>query len=366
MSDSPTSEERGQFSAGPPQGKFAPSGGSAVHAVTSVGATASQQRWGDWLALRQEAAIDPATPIVDPHHHLWDRGGHTYLPAQFAQDAAGHQLLASVYVECLSNYYDAGPRHLRAVGETGYVARLVQAAGIGIAAGILAYADLSLGDAVDEVLDAHAAVAQGRLRGVRYSTACDPDPAIHASYPTHPGMLREASVQAGARRLAKRGLVLDVWVYFHQLGDVAALARACPELTIVVDHAGGIVGLGGYAGRRDQVFTQWRAALQGLGALPNVMLKFGGLAMPLAGFAWRKLERPPTSEMLAQAWRPYFEACLEVFGTQRCMFESNFPVDRTGCTYTSLWNAFKRLAAPLASGERDAVLSGTARQVYGV
>lgn len=324
------------------------------------------QRWEEWLALRQEAAIDPATPIVDPHHHLWDRAGHTYLPAQFAQDAAGHHLVASVYVECLSHYRDAGPAHLRPVGETAYVARLVQAAGTGVAAGILAYADLSLGDAVDEVLDAHTAVAGGRLRGVRYSTACDPDPAIHVSYPSHPGMLREASVQAGARRLALRGLVLDVWVYFHQLGDVTALARACPELTIVVDHAGGIVGLGAYAGRRDEVFTRWRAALQALGTRPNVLLKFGGLAMPLAGFAWRKLDQPPSSEALAQAWRPYFETCLEVFGPQRCMFESNFPVDRTGCTYTSLWNAFKRLAAPLAQSQRQAMLSATARRVYGV
>ena len=340
--------------------------------VTSVGATAQQrqQRWDDWLALRQELVVDPATPIVDPHHHLWDRGGHTYLPAQFAQDAAGHQLLTSVYVECLSHYSDAGPAQLRPVGETAYVAGLVQDAGTGtgtgIAAGILAYADLSLGDAVDEVLDAHTAVAAGRLRGVRYTTACDADPAIHASYPTRPAMLLDAAVQAGARRLAMRGLVLDVWVYFHQLGDVAALAHACPELIIVVDHAGGPVGIGAYAGRRDAVFTQWRAALKTLGRLPNVVLKFGGLAMPLAGFGWRKLAQPPGSDALAQAWRPYFETCLEVFGAQRCMFESNFPVDRSGCSYTSLWNAFKRLAAPLAPIERQALLSATALKIYGL
>ena len=329
-----------------------------------------QQRWDDWLALSQEAALDPEIPIVDPHHHLWDRGGHTYLPAQFAQDAAGHRLLASVYVECLSHYYDAGPVPLRPAGETAYVAGWAranaQAGGAAVAAGILACADLSLGNAVDGVLDAHTAAADGRLRGVRYVTACDADPAIHASYPTRPGMLREASVQAGARRLALRGLVLDVWVYFHQLGDVGALARACPEMVIVVDHAGGPVGIGRCAGRRDVVFTQWCAALQALGTLPNVMLKFGGLAMPLAGFAWRQLERPPSSEALALAWRPYFETCLEVFGPQRCMFESNFPVDRAGCPYTSLWNAFKRLAAPLAPIERQALLSGTAQRVYGV
>ena len=328
-----------------------------------------QQRWEDWLALCQEVALDPAAPVVDPHHHLWDRGGHTYLPPQFAADAGGgHPVLSTVYVECRSQYLDAGPQPLRPAGETAYVAGLVDAApgqgDVVIAAAIVGFADLALGAAVDEVLDAHAQAGRGRFRGVRYSTACDSDPAIHASYPARPGMLREAQVQAGARCLARAGLSLDVWLYFHQLGDVAALARACPDLSIVVDHCGGPVGIGSYAGRRDEVFQAWRTALQMLGSLPNVSLKFGGLAMPLAGFAWRKLAQPPSSELLAEAWRPYFEVCLDVFGPQRCMFESNFPVDRSGCTYTSLWNAFKRLAAPLGIDAQRALLCGTARRVY--
>ena len=324
------------------------------------------RQWEHWLALREEAVIDPDTPIVDPHHHLWDRGGHTYLPAQFAQDAAGHHLIASAYVECRFRYHDSGPEHLRPVGETAFVAKQAAAFGHGIASAIVAFADLSLGDAVDAVLDAHADAAGGRLRGVRYSTAWDADPAIHAAYPTRAGMLREASVQAGARRLARRGLVFDAWGYFHQLGDVADLARACPDLTIVVNHAGGILGIGAYANQRDEVFTHWRTALQSLGPLPNVVLKFGGLAMPLAGFAWRRLPTPPGSEALATAWRPYFDTCLEVFGPARCMFESNFPVDRSGCSYTVLWNAFKRLSAALGDDERRALLSGTAQRIYAV
>ncbi len=322
------------------------------------------RQWEDWLALRQEAVIDPETAIVDPHHHLWDRGGHTYLPAQFAQDAASHHLLASAYVECLSQYRSSGAEHLRPVGETEFVAEQAAAFGQGIAAAIIAFADLSLGGVVDAVLDAHADAAGGRLRGVRYSTAWDADPAIHAAYPTRPGMLREPKVLAGASRLGRRGLVFDAWAYFHQLGDVAHLALACPELTVVVNHAGGVLGLGTYANQRDEIFMQWRTALQTLGPLPNVVLKFGGLAMPLAGFGWRKLPQPPSSSMLANAWRPYFETCLEVFGVQRCMFESNFPVDRSGCSYTVLWNAFKRLAAPLSSDERAALCAGTARRTY--
>jgi predicted TIM-barrel fold metal-dependent hydrolase len=330
------------------------------------------KRWEHWLALCQEQALDSDTPIVDPHHHLWDRGGHTYLPQQFAADArsGGHDLVSSVYVECLWQYFGSGPAHLRPVGETAYVAGLAQPArGAGeeaIAAGIVAYADLSLADAVDEVLDAHEQAGSGRLRGVRYSTAYDADPAIHSAYQTHPNLLRESAVQEGAKRLARRGLSIDVWLYFHQLGDALALARACPDLTIVVDHAGGPIGLGPYAGRRSEVFEQWRTTLQALGAHDNIHLKFGGLAMPLAGFDWRKLPRPPGSVALASAWQPYWDVCLEVFGPQRCMFESNFPVDRSGCTYTALWNAFKRLAAPLTVAERQAVLAGTAQRVYRV
>ena len=337
-------------------------------------AAARMGRWQAWLDLGQETALDPEAAIVDPHHHLWDRGGHTYLPAQFASESqlSGHRLLASVYVECLSQYLDSGPEALRPVGETMHVAALARAArqaqegarAPDIAAGLIAFADLSLGDGVDAVLDAHARHADGRLRGVRYSTAHDSDPAIHSAYPTRAGMLREAAVQAGAARLARRGLSLDVWVFFHQLGDVLALATACPDLSIVLDHAGGPIGLGAYAGQRPQVLQQWRAQLQALGRAPNVTLKFGGLAMPLAGFEWRKRPRPPDSQTLAEAWKPYWEICLEAFGPQRCMFESNFPVDRSGCTYGALWNAFQRLAAPLSPHERHQALAATAQRVY--
>ena len=333
-------------------------------------AVARQRAWDAWLALRQEDALDPDAPVIDPHHHLWDRGGHTYLPAEFAADvrASGHRVQSTVYVECLSQFRDSGPEHLRPVGETEFVAGLPglepHADGLAVAAGIIARADLALGEGVTEVLLAHQHAASGRLRGVRYASAFDPDPTIHLSYPTRAGMLREPVVQAGARCLARQGLSFDAWLFFHQLGDLQDLARACPDLQIVIDHCGAPIGIGPYADRRDEVFGQWREALRPLGALPNVHLKFGGLAMPVFGFGWRKRESPPDSELLAQAWRPYFEVCLETFGPGRCMFESNFPMDRTGCTYGSLWNAFKRLAAPLCADERALLLHGTARRVY--
>lgn len=331
-----------------------------------------QRAWDAWLALRHEDALDPEVPVTDPHHHLWDRGGHTYLPAQFAADVrtSGHRVLSTVYVECLSQFRVDGPQHLRPVGETEFVAGLPglepSPDGLAVAAGIVARADLALGEGVTEVLEAHGQAARGRLRGVRYASAFDPDPAIHLSYPTRAAMLREPLVQEGARCLARQGLSLDAWLFFHQLGELEALARACPDLQIVIDHCGAPIGIGPYANRREEVFGLWREALRPLGTLPNVQIKFGGLAMPVFGFGWRKQERPPDSEVLAQAWRPYFEVCLETFGPGRCMFESNFPMDRTGCTYGSLWNAFKRLAAPLAPDERALLLHGTARRVYGL
>ena len=325
-------------------------------------------RWEDWLRSSTEAPLDPQTPFVDAHHHLWDRAGHTYLPQQFEADATGHQLQASVYVECRSNYREEGPEALKPVGETQYVAALVankpaspQAA---LCAGIVGFADLSLGDEVEAVLQAHQAAGAGRFKGIRYATAWDADPTIHTAYPSHAGMLREPLVKAGARCLARCGLSLDTWAYFHQLDNVVALARACPDLMVVVDHVGGPLGIGVYADRRQEVFEQWRQALYAFKPLDNVAMKFGGLAMPLAGFAWRKHPTPPASHTLAAAWRPYFEVCLEVFGPARCMFESNFPVDRSGCTYNSLWNAFKTLAAPLSASERNALLQGTAQRVY--
>ena len=325
-------------------------------------------QWEVWLRSSTEEPLDPQAPIVDPHHHLWDRAGHTYLPQQFHTDASEHRLVASVYVECRSNYRTAGPEALKPVGETQYVAELVAGRPAtqqtALCAGIVGFADLSRGDEVEAVLQAHEEVGAGRFKGVRYATAWDADPTIHTAYPSHAGMLCDDRVQLGARCLARRGASLDTWVYFHQLNDVVALAYACPGLSIVVNHAGGPLGIGAYTDRRKEVFAQWLLAVKAFKSLDNVTMKFGGLAMPLAGFGWRKHPKPPASQTLAEAWRPYFEVCLEVFGPARCMFESNFPVDRTGCSYTSLWNAFKTLAHDLSAAERLLLLHGTAQRIY--
>lgn len=320
-------------------------------------------RWNAWLALQPEIAIEPELPIVDAHHHLWDRGGHRYLVPEFAAEAGGHRVEASVYVECLSNYDESATPALRPVGETAFVASLPEW-GARIAAGIVAAADLSLGEGVSHVLDAHERAGGAAFKGVRYVTAFDSSPDVRGMYPTRLGMLRERAVQRGAAMLADRGHTLDVWLYFHQLDDVVELAIACPGLVIVVDHCGGPIGIGPYAANRAEVFLQWREAIAAVSRCPNVVMKFGGLAMTLAGFGWRSQSTPPDSRALEAAWRPYFQECIERFGPQRCMFESNFPVDRTGCTYVGLWNAFKKLSSGLDAESRAALFGGTARRVY--
>ena len=337
--------------------------------------------WEQWLDLHHEDALLPELALVDPHHHLWDRGGHTYLPPELRADARGHRVEATVYVECLCGYRDTGPEPLRCVGETEFVMQQSAAPAPGgfqaspqrsaqheepvdIAAGIVGRADLALGDAVAAVLDAHLEAGGARFKGIRYVSAWDADPSVHTAYPTHAQMLREPQVQAGVRQLGRRSLVLDLWAYFHQLDDVAVLASACPDQVLVLDHFGGPIGIGPYAGQREQVFQRWRQAMRALGAVPNLYVKLGGLAMAVAGFGWRDRAVPPTSVELAQAWRPYVEVCLEAFGPQRCMFESNFPVDRTGCSYGVVWNAFKRLALALSASERSALCADTARRVY--
>lgn len=317
-----------------------------------------------------EIILDAEAPIIDCHHHLWDRKGQTYLSQQFLADVSGHNLISTVYVECLNSYRETGEARLRPIGETEFVIyesdlpRRNVLAAKGLCDGIVGFADLSLGLEVETVLAAHVHAGKGRFRGVRYATAYDPDPGIHSAYDTWPNMLNEPGIIEGARVLGRWNLSLDTWVYFHQIEEVAALADACPETRIILNHCGGPIGIASYKGRRAEVFAAWESSVKDLATRENVTLKFGGLAMALAGFAWHRMERPPTSEELADAWRPYFEACVATFGPSRMMFESNFPVDRTGCSYATLWNAFKRLSAGGSQSERKDLLARTAAKIY--
>jgi predicted TIM-barrel fold metal-dependent hydrolase len=326
----------------------------------------------DWLALHQEEIIDPARPIVDPHHHLWDRGGQRYLIDELAADiASGHNIVATVYVEARSMYRAGGPEALRPVGEVEFAvgaAAMSASGGYGnaaICAGVVGHVNLLLGEAAREVLEAEIAAGNGRFRGIRHSSPWDADPGVAGIYALRPkGLLLDPTFRKGFACLAPLGLSYDSWLFHPQIGELADLARAFPDTRIVLDHCGGPIGVGGYANRREEIFQEWKASIQDIARCPNVVVKLGGLAMCLLGYDFHQRPRPPSSEQAAAAWRPYIETCIEAFGPSRCMFESNFPPDKGQCSYQVIFNAFKRIAALYSETEKTALFSQTAAEVY--
>lgn len=321
----------------------------------------------EWLQRGQEQAIEPALPIVDAHHHFYDRPGWTYLHADYAADArSGHAVQASVYMQALTRYRADGPEALRPVGETAFVvASTAGALAPEVAKGIVGYADLRLGAGVAAVLDAHAQAGRGRFRGVRHLTTWDADGSLaNPLTAAPPGLLRDAAYRAGLAQLQAQGLSYDAWLFWPQLPELVEVAAAFPALPIIVDHCGGVVRIGAHAAHRDEVFARWKASMQALARFPNVHVKLGGLGMRINGFGFEQGDLPPTSEALAAAWKPWMLTCIEAFGAGRCMFESNFPVDKGTCSYPVLWNAFKRIATGMSKEDKAMLFAGTAARVY--
>jgi predicted TIM-barrel fold metal-dependent hydrolase len=326
----------------------------------------------DWLALYQEDVIDPARPIVDAHHHLWDRGGQRYMIEEIASDiASGHNVVATVYVDCRSMYRAGGPEAMRPVGEVEFangVAAMSASGGYGsaaVCAGIVGHANLLLGEAAAPVLEAEIAAGNGRFRGIRHASAWDADTNIGGTYSIRPkGLLLDPTFRKGFACLAPLGLSFDAWLFHPQIGELTDLARAFPDTQIVLDHCGGPIGVGSYANRRQEIFPVWQASIREIAKCPNVVVKLGGLAMRLLGYDFHERPRPPSSEEAATAWRPYIETCIEAFGPKRCMFESNFPPDKGQCSYQVIFNAFKRIAAPYSEAEKTALFQKTATEFY--
>jgi predicted TIM-barrel fold metal-dependent hydrolase len=324
-----------------------------------------------WLAkAAPEPILDPNLPIIDTHHHLWQRPDHRYLLHELLADMRqGHNVVATVFLQCHAMYRADGPDEMRPVGETEFVAGIAAMCASGgygparVGAGIVGYADLTLGERVEPVLEAQIRAGGGRFRGVRHSGNWDADPII-GNGASGPDIYRRDDFRAGLARLSALGLSLDAWVFFTQLRDVIDLARAFPATNIIIGHVGGVLGYGPYAGRRDEIFATWKASVTELAKSPNVTMKLGGMMMRAALYDYRAAERPITSEGLAGAWRPYIETCIELFGPNRCMFESNFPVEKMGIGWAGLWNAFKRIAAGASPDEKRALFHGTAQRVY--
>ena len=341
------------------------------------------------MPRQPEAVLEPELPIVDPHHHLWERPArdiasmsHDFeraiaessrylLPELLADMGSGHNVIATVFIECGSMYRSDGPTSMKPVGETAFVggvAAMSASGGYGPAracAGIVGHADLMLGAAVEDVLRAHLEVGGGKFRGIRHSVSHDPDTNVLGPLARRdPGVFGEAKFREGFAKLAPHGLSFDAWLLEPQLPELIDLARAFPVTTIVLDHVGTPLGIASYEGRREERFPEWKDSIGTLASLPNVVVKLGGLAMCFPNFPSFMSDPPASSEQLAGEWRPYIEACIQAFGPDRCMFESNFPVDIGACDYRTLWNAFKVLARGYSVEEKTAMFSGVAKRVY--
>ena len=320
-----------------------------------------------WLDSVFEDVVDPDAPIIDPHHHLWPVGGS--LPFGLAELEAdlgsGHNVVDTVFVECGAAYDRSTGDAFAPVGETTFVTGEAERSGRRVMGGIVAHADLRDAENLDAVLDAHDAAGRGRFRGIRHAGSH----ALHPEVLTIPGgapagLYADPAFRAGVARLGEWGLTYDTWHYHYQNRNFLELAQAVPGTAMVLDHFGTPLGVGPYESQREQIFQQWKSDIADIATCENVVAKIGGLAMPDNGFGWHTADRPPTSDEFIDAQGRYYLHTIEQFGPERCMFESNFPVDRFSLSYRTVWNAFKKLVADFSADERDAMLRGTAARVY--
>lgn len=324
-----------------------------------------------WLDLLHEEVIDSQREICDPHHHLWDHPLDAYLlPELLADIGQGHNVVSTVFVECGAMYNASVAPALAPVGETEFVNGIAAMSASGqygpsrICAGIVSYADLSLGDAVGEVLEAHI-VASPRFRGIRHAAGWDVSDAIKNSH-THPKehLLLNENFQRGFAQLEQRELSFDAWLYHPQIKELTELAQAFPKVTIILDHFGGPLGIGPYEGKGEEIFKQWQKDVAELALCSNVYAKLGGVVMPINGYGWHKQAMPPSSDEIVSATERYYDHAIGVFGARRCMFESNFPVDKRSCAYHVLWNAFKKMASKYSDADQQWLFHDTATKVY--
>lgn len=324
-----------------------------------------------WLDQVREEPLEPERPIIDPHHHLWrKRFGRDYLLPEFHGDTgSGHNIVKSVFMECRAFYLREGPEHLRPSGETKYIAELARQSDSGggtAVAGIVAHADLRLADTpmLGELLDLHGQICAGRLRGIRQSAAVDRTAPLFIDVQAPDGLYTDPRFRKGLRELAARNLVFDAWHYHHQMRDFIDLTQALPECTFVLDHFGTPLGTGPW--KLDEIYPKWRKDISELARCRNVNLKLGGLAMPDNGFGWHEAARPPDSDEFVAVQQHWYLHAIDCFGPGRCMFESNFPVDRLSIGYQVLWNGFKKMVADFSEAEKQALFHDTAARIYSI
>jgi L-fuconolactonase len=324
-------------------------------------------------ALPDEAPLEPQLPICDSHHHLWHGGPdrrERYLLDDWLKDlASGHNIVSTVFVECDSMYRQGGPKEMRAIGETEFANGVAAMSASGqygptrVAAAIVGHVDLTLGASVEPVVQAHLK-ASPRFRGIRYSMCWDEQAAELKLWKSAPkGLLFDAGVRAALACLERHRLSFDAWMLFPQLPDLVQLARAMPDLQIVMGHIGGLVGIGPYS-RHNDVMIEWKKNIAAIANCPNISIKLGGIGIGRLGFGWHKRDVWPSSTEMAHVFEPYVLHCIEQFGVERCMFESNYPVDSAAASYATIWNTFKRITRHFSDTERAALFHDTATRFY--
>ena len=332
----------------------------------------AEPRTDEWRSLVVEDIVEPERRIIDPHHHLWARvsfWGKYELPDLWKDTGSGHNVVKTVFIDCRSNYREDGPEHLRPIGETEYVAGVAEESeknpNQATIAAIISHADMTRGASVAEVLEAHEQAGKGRFRGIRHAGPHDTTGTLTNAGSGRPCPYTREDFQLGVRTLGEMGYTYDTWHFFMQNQEYLQLAQSAPGTTMILDHFGTPLGVGAYANRQEEIFEQWSKDMAEIASsCPNVVAKLGGLAMPDNGFGWDKRETPPTSDEFAEAQKRYYLHTIECFGPDRCMFESNFPVDKLSISYQVLWNGLKKIVADFSEEEKDAMFYGTAARVY--
>jgi L-fuconolactonase len=326
----------------------------------------------DWLALWDEKILEPGLPIVDPHHHLWDRPGWRYLLDDLLADTnSGHNIVATVFVQCRAFHREGGPEATQPIGETEFANGVAAMSASGqygatkVAHGIVSHVDMMLGNKATEVLEAQIVAGNGRFRGIRHIVAWDDDITLqNPGYPAPSGLMLDAKFREGFACLAPLNMSFEGWFYHPQIDEFADLATAFPNTAMVLNHCGGPLTMGAYKSKRDEVFPIWEKSVRELAKRENVMVKLGGLGMRLNGYDFHEYPNPPSSQALADAWRPYIDTLIDAFGPARGMFESNFPVDKGSYGYPAYWNACKILASGASATEKADLFAGSANRFY--
>tara|TARA_B100000676_G_scaffold312070_1_gene384600 strand:- start:1875 stop:2897 length:1023 start_codon:yes stop_codon:yes gene_type:complete len=329
-----------------------------------------------WLDSVEEEALEPDLPIIDPHHHLWDfkveRVNPRYFLEEMLEDTnSGHNILATVFIECGAMFREDGSDDEKPLGETEFVNGIAAQSASGlygptrVAAGIVGTAPLHIGEPVKDILEQHIQLGGGRFKGIRVGVTWDASPEVenHRTAP-QPNILMGEKFREGFSQLAHYDLSFEAWCYHPQIPEVTDLAQKFPNNRIILDHFGGPIGIGPYASRKDEVFEEWKKSIDHLAKCENVSAKLGGLNMFVNGYFWQDKPKPPNSEELCEATRHYFEYTIEKFGVERCLFESNFPVDKLSCSYVVCWNSFKRLTANYSAGEKAKLYHDNAKRIY--